>query len=90
VNGSFAQRRQALTRLVLIVSRTEPQRYTYLKHVFGGQIVDVILDRRVQERRQLLERRRLERATADRRCEDRRQRDITGDLQTSGWALVRI
>ena len=70
--------------LLLIVSRMEPARYTYLKHVFGSETVEVILDRRLEERRQ-----RQERAPAERRREVRRQRDITKDLQTSGWALVR-
>jgi len=70
--------------LLLIVSRMEPARYTYLKHVFGSEAVEVILDRRLEERRQ-----RQERAPAERRREVRRQRDITKDLQTSGWALVR-
>jgi len=47
--------------------------------------VDVIIDRRTEERRQ-----RLERASSERRRhENRRQRDITKDLQTYGWALVR-
>jgi hypothetical protein len=70
-------------RLLLIVSRTEPARYTYLKHVFG-ETADVVFDRRVGERRQSLSG-----AEPERRREDRRERDITKDLQTFGWALVR-
>ena len=74
-----------MARLLLIVSRTEPSRFTYLKHVFGSETVDVILDRRMEERRQ-----RLEQVPAERRRhEDRRQRDTNKDLQTYGWALVR-
>jgi len=73
-----------VVRLLLIVSRTDPGHYTYLKRVFGGAAVDVIVDRRVAERRQ-----RLEQAADDRRQESRRQRDISMDLQASGWALVR-
>ena len=75
-----------MARLLLIVSRSEPSRFTYLKHVFGSETVDVILDRRLEERRQ-----RLERAAAERRArhDDRRQRDINKDLHTYGWALVR-
>lgn len=38
--------------LLLIVSRSQPSRFEYLKHVFGDETVDVILDRRVKERRQ--------------------------------------
>ena len=66
-----------------IVSRTQPARHAYLKRVFGERF-DVIFDRRVGERRQLLER-----APVERRCGDRRQRDITKDLQTLGWVPVR-
>ena len=70
--------------LYLIVSPTEPARYTYLKRVFGSETVDVFFDRRVEERRKSQER-----AGSERRRGDRRQLDITRDLQTSGWALVR-
>jgi len=70
--------------LFLIVSRNEPSRLTYLKHVFAGDTVDVILDRRLGERRQ-----RWEGVRAERRQEDRRQRDGTKDLQTYASALVR-
>jgi hypothetical protein len=70
--------------LLLVVSRTEPGRYRYLKYVFGGGSVDVIFDRRVVERRQ-----RLERVVVEQRRGDRRQRDVTKDLQAFGWALVR-
>jgi hypothetical protein len=70
--------------LLLIVSRSEPSRFTYLEHVFGNETVDVILDRRVEERR-----RRHVRLAAERRHEDRRQRDIAKDLRGDGWSLLR-
>jgi hypothetical protein len=73
-----------MARLFIIVSRVEPERRTYLRHVFGNGTVDVILDRRLEARRQ-----RQELVPAERRLEDRRQRDITKDLQTFGWAVVR-
>ena len=73
-----------MARLLIIVSRTNPAQQTYLKHVFGSQTEDVILDRRVGERRE-----RLARAVPERRRGERRQRDISQDLQISGWALVR-
>ena len=41
-----------MARLLVIVSRKEPSRTTYLKHVFTSETVDVILDRRADERRQ--------------------------------------
>jgi hypothetical protein len=71
--------------LLLIVSRMEPSRFAYLTHVFANETVSVILDRRVEERRQP---RFGERAAAERRHEDRRQRDISEDLRTHGWALL--
>src|SRR2546422_9087560 len=46
----------------------------------------LILDRRAEERRRFPLR---ERRAVERRREDRRQRDITKDLQTYGWAVVR-
>ena len=75
-----------MARLLLIVSRTEPSRTTYLKHVFTSETVDVILDRRAEERRQFPLH---DRAAAERRRGDRRQRDITEDLKTYGWAVAR-
>jgi len=76
--------RQFVARLLIVVSRTNPAQQTYLKHVFGSQTEDVILDRRVGERRQ-----HQAPVAAERRRIERRQRDISQDLQISGWALVR-
>lgn len=73
-----------MARLLVIVPRTEPARYAYLKHVFARVGVEVIPDRRLGERRRCREP-----TTAERRRADRRVRDITKDLQTLGWALVR-
>ena len=75
-----------MARLLVIVSRNEPSRTTYLKYVFASETVDVILDRRAEERRRFPLR---ERRAVERRREDRRQRDITEDLQTYGWTVVR-
>jgi hypothetical protein len=74
----------AVSRQLLIVSRSERERYAYLQYVFDSETGDVILDRRVQERR-----RRDEPVSAESRRGDRRQRDITTDLRVFGWALVR-
>lgn len=79
-----APRRYLVARILLIVARSEPQRYTYLKHVFANETVDVIVDRREGERRLSGAR-----AAIERRHADRRERDIAKDLQTFGWALVR-
>jgi len=75
-----------VARLLVIVSRTEPSRITYLKHAFASETTDVIRDRRAEKRRRFPLR---ERAAAERRRGDRRQRDVTEDLQTYGWAVVR-
>ena len=73
-----------MTWLVLIVSRMEPARYTYLKHAFANDVIDVVFDRRVADRR-----RHQESVAVEKRRGERRQRDITRDLKELGWALVR-
>ena len=72
--------------LVFIVSRTEPKTYRYIQHVFAGESSDVgvILDRREHERR-----RSRRSPPTERRHEERRHRDVTGELQSSGWAVAR-
>ncbi len=73
-----------MSRLLVIVAREELARYASLKHIFASESADVLLDRRRGERR------RGESPTAlERRRGDRRVRNITPDLQTLGWALVR-
>ena len=57
---------------------------TSSKHAFGSETAEVILDRRVAERR-----RRQEPVTVDRRRSDQRTRDVTQELKAYGWALVR-
>ncbi len=70
-----------MAALLIIVSRAEPTRYAYLKHVFG-QNAEIVVDRRAGERRWRA-------ATTGRRRADRRQRDINNELRALGWALVR-
>ena len=70
--------------LVFIVSRTEPKRYMYLKYVYADERREVILDRRVGERR-----RRQGLPSIDRRHVERRHRETTRELQSYGWTLVR-
>ncbi|PYN77540.1 MAG: hypothetical protein DMD96_23330 [Candidatus Rokuibacteriota bacterium] len=69
--------------LLFIVSRTEPKRYMYLRHVYADESRDVILDRRGGERRQSWRQ-----PPVERRHVERRHRDITRELASSGWALV--
>jgi hypothetical protein len=71
--------------LVFIVSRTAPKQYFSLKHEFADESrADVVLDRRLGERR-----RSLRPPPMERRHIDRRHRDVTRELQSSGWALAR-
>jgi hypothetical protein len=69
--------------LVFIVSREDSKTHTYLKQALAYQSVDVIVDRRSGDRRQVWRS-----ATPDRRGGDRRRQDVKADLQTYGWALV--
>ena len=71
-------------RLLVIVSRDAPGRFAYLKHLYGSETVEVIVDRRVRERR-----RRPHFAVNERRWESRRRRDVTEELSNFGWTLVR-
>ena len=70
--------------MLIVVSREQPAQYAYRKYLFEKEAIDVIVDRRAGERRQLMDR-----ARSERRGRDRRQRDITKDLQRFGWAIVR-
>jgi hypothetical protein len=71
-------------RLLVIVGREEPARYAYLRHVFASETVEVITDRRREERR-----RREMAPPFDKRRGERRVRSILQDLHSLGWALVR-
>lgn len=71
--------------LVIVVSRTELNRYMYLKHLYADQGMDVVLDRRLGERRQRVMPPRVERRHMERRA----YRDITSELQATGWAVLR-
>src|SRR2546430_8570230 len=73
--------RRLMALLLFIVSRSEPSRFTYLKHVFANETVDVMLDRRGEERR-----RRPERTAAEGRYEERRQWGYTKSHRSHGWA----
>jgi len=69
--------------LLFIVSPTKRGTYTYMKLVTESED-GVILDRRKMDRRQIHQR-----AMPERRHGERRRRDVTTDLQKSGWAVVR-
>lgn len=72
-----------MARLLFIVSRTKPGTYTYLKLVNESGDIEVVLDRRAADRRQVHRR-----TMPERRNGDRRRRNIMTDLAKSGWALV--
>ena len=77
-------RRPVSGRLLVIVSRDAPGRFAYLKHLYASETVEVIVDRRVRERR-----RRPQLAVNERRWQSRRHRDVTEELGNFGWTLVR-
>lgn len=77
-------RRPVGGRLLVIVSRDAPGRFAYLKHLYGSETVEVIVDRRVRERR-----RRHQLAVNERRWQSRRRRPVTEELDNFGWTLVR-
>ena len=68
---------------MLIVSRTRPGTYNYMKLVSKSENA-VILDRRNVDRRRIYQQ-----VTPERRHVERRRRNVMTDLQKSGWALVR-
>lgn len=72
-------------RLVFVVSRTQPERYAFLKRAFEGEeAVEIVLDRRHGERR-----RQPATCAQERRRRDRRARLGTGELDRLGWTLIR-
>ena len=73
-----------MARMLFIVSRTEPGRYAYVKHVFASDTVDVILDRRREDRRQGPSP-----VAVEKRRGERRVRIPTTDLERLGWTVVR-
>ena len=79
-----------MPHLLIIVSSTDSARFEYLKHVFASQraftkaTVEVIVDRRAGERRQLGKP-----VALERRRRERRMRDVSKDLAVFGWAVVR-
>lgn len=77
-------RRLVGARLLVVVSRDAPGRFAYLTHLYGSETVEVIVDRRVRERR-----RRPQLVVNERRWQSRRYRDLTEELSNFGWSLVR-
>jgi len=76
-----------MARTLFVVSRRNPDLYQYLRERFASDpAVEVILDRRVAQRRQ----RRLP-VDAERRRADRRQRpEVETELQSHSHAIISI
>jgi len=76
-----------MARTLFVVSRRNPDLYQYLRERFASDpAVEVILDRRVAQRRQ----RRLP-VDAERRRADRRQRpEVEAELQSHSHAIISI
>lgn len=74
-------------RTLFVVSRHHPDLYAYLRERFASDAnVEVILDRRLRQRRQ-----RSEAAAVERRRTDRRTRpEVEMELQTRSHAIVTI
>src|SRR5215470_12597775 len=70
-----------MAQLLFIVSRAELRAYTFIRHAFAAERRDVavILDRR----------RSLGPPPTERRHMERRHRDVTSELQSPGWAVVK-
>src|SRR5712692_2094547 len=83
-------RKSRVARFLFIVARQLPDVYEHLREQFGREPdVEVILDRRIGERRQ--DRTRKPRARADRRQADRRQNALVSEqLRATGYAFVRL
>ena len=75
-----------VNHLLIIVSRADQAQHAYLKHAFEKEAMDVIVDRRAGERRQLAA---VGRGRSERRRRDRRRRDVGEDLRRFSWAVVR-
>jgi hypothetical protein len=77
----------AIAKHLLVVARHRRELYEQIKRAFAGhETVQVVLDRRVRQRRE-----RKETPGLERRRQDRRSRSaIDEQLRTIGWALVLL
>lgn len=76
----------SLRRQLFVVARDRAKLYEHVKRAFADNpTVQVVLDRRVGDRRRSGMAR-----VPDRRRGDRRQRDVSGQLRALGWAIVLL
>ena len=73
-----------LGRLLVIVSRAAPGRFTYLKHLYGNETVEMIVDRRIRDRRQ-----RYQLVVNEQHWQSRQRRDLTEEMNNFGWTLIK-
>jgi hypothetical protein len=74
-------------RTLFVVSRRHPDLYHYLRERFASDAaVEVILDRRIAERRQ----RQTPRATERRQADRRRRPEVELELQVRSHAIITI
>jgi hypothetical protein len=75
------------TRQVIVVARDRDRLFEYLKRAFAGNdTVQVLLDRRVGERRRSAGDARV----PERRRGDRRRQDVSSQLRGLGWAVISV
>lgn len=75
-----------MAELLFVVARERSDLYEHLRRAFADTpAVEIILDRRRGERRQLQTP-----PPVERRQRERRQRDVSSDVRYLGWALVRL
>jgi hypothetical protein len=75
------------TRQLILVARDRERLFEYLKRAFAGNdTVQVLLDRRIGERRRSAPEGRL----PERRRSDRRRQDVSSQLRGLGWAIVSV
>lgn len=73
-----------MAQILLVIARRQPERYRRLRQIFAEQNgIEVVLDRRVGERRQGDDP-----SPFERRRGERRQKDIGHDLDRLGWSIV--
>jgi hypothetical protein len=86
LRGPVARAPARRARSLIVVSRDHPTLHEALKRVYGDDsATDMVIDRRMSERRSLNVV-----TPTDRRRTDRRQNRIDEDLRTTGWALVQL
>jgi hypothetical protein len=75
-----------MARLLIVVSRNEPELYRNLRQDFARiPQVEVVVDRRVRERRT-----RQGLVPIERRHADRRRHEIAHRIRLLGWEIVRL